>query len=202
MLVCAPASNPRGPSPLSRIDPEGDGASRLFTLRLAIMADAAAIAELIDASLTALLAELLTPAQIAHSRTFMALDRQLIEDRTYFLVTDQSCRIVGCGGWSFRATLSGGDHSAGRDDIRLDPQSDSARIRAMYTRPGFARRGIGRMILEESEKAAARAGFGGAILHATLGGEPLYRACGYHEISRSLDGGVPIVIMGRDITCL
>src|SRR3569833_1357064 len=83
----------------------------------------------------------LTPAQIEASRTIMGLDRQLVADGTYFIV-EHDGRIAGCGGRSRRATLYGGDHTPGRDASLLDPAVDAARVRAMYTHPDFARRGV------------------------------------------------------------
>ncbi len=79
---------------------------------------------------------------------------------------------------------SGHNHTAGRDARLLDPASDAARIRAMYTAPALSRRGVGRRILELCEAAARAEGFTRAELGATKGGEPLYRACGYQEIER------------------
>lgn len=201
MLVCAPVSErPCYPAP-SGSDPDGAGSPCGLTLRIATMADAAAITGLIEHSIDGLLTGVLTPVQVERSRSFMALDTQLIQDHTYFVATELSGRIAGCGGWSFRATVYGGDCTQGRDARRLDPDREPARIRAMYTHPAFVRRGIGRMILTASEKAAVEAGFQKAVLGATIGGEPLYRACGYREISRSLDGGVPIITMGKDLSC-
>ena len=89
----------------------------------------------------------LSPAEIEASRAVMGLDTQLIDDGTYFVV-ESGGAVAGCGGWSRRATLFGGDHSAGRDAALLDPAKDAARVRAMYTAPEFARRGVGRLILE------------------------------------------------------
>ena len=148
-----------------------------------------------------LLKPFLSPDQIAASHAVMGLDTQLIADGTYFVVECDGA-IAGCGGWSRRATLFGGDHTVGRDAALLDPRKDAARVRAMYTSPIFVRRGVGRMILEASERAAAAAGFCRVELGATAGGEPLYRACGYREISRIKTGPgdlVPITIMTKDI---
>ncbi len=113
----------------------------------------------------------------------MGLDRQLIEDGTYFVIEDAG-RIAGCGGWSRRATLFGGDHCAGRDARLLEPSLEPARVRAMYTHPDFARRGIGRQVLALCEAAAAREGFRQLELVATVAGEPLYAACGFTLLER------------------
>ena len=124
----------------------------------------------------------LTPAQVAASHAVMGLDSQLVRDRTYFLV-EVDGTLAGCGGWSRRATLYGGDHSASsRDPALLDPAHAPARIRAMYTHPDFTRRGIGRLVLKTCERAAAGAGFACAELMATMSGRPLYAASGYREI--------------------
>lgn len=164
------------------------------------MQDAEEIAALIELSIARLLPGFLTHEQVAHSRSFMALDTQLIEDGTYFTVKDAAERLVGCGGWSFRATVYGGDRTAGRDARILNPANEPARIRAMYTHPDVIRSGIGGLILQVSEAAAARAGFRSVVLGATIAGEPLYRAQGFEELSRRSDGGVPIVQMGKDLS--
>ena len=144
----------------------------------------------------------LTPTQIEASRMIMGLDRQLIADGTYFVVEAEG-QVAGCGGWSRRASLYGGDHSPGRDAALLDPSRDPARVRAMYTHPGFARRGVGRLILELCETAAGAEGFTRLELMATLSGRELYSRCGYVEIEHILDdrGGepVPLVRMGKAI---
>src|SRR3546814_20507486 len=89
----------------------------------------------------------LSPAEIEASRAVMGLDKTLIADRTYWLASIDET-LAGCGGWSRRATLYGGDHSTGLRDARLlDSAREPARIRAMFTDPAFPRRGVGRAVL-------------------------------------------------------
>ncbi|HLZ84018.1 MAG TPA: GNAT family N-acetyltransferase [Caulobacteraceae bacterium] len=176
----------------------------MLTHRLAIEADLPALQALMGLAIDTLQRGFLDEAQIAASRAVMGLDTQLVADRTYFLVEDDGA-LAGCGGWSRRATLYGGDHSTAlRDAALLDPARDAARVRAMYTHPDFARRGVGRLILSLCEAAAAAEGFTRVQLMATLSGEPLYRACGYAQIERTaaapLNGVVvPLILMGKAI---
>ncbi|MFG1604045.1 GNAT family N-acetyltransferase [Actinoplanes sp. NPDC049265] len=163
-----------------------------FTIRPATPADLPALRPLIEAATTELLRPFLTPAQVASSRAIMGLDTQLIDDGTYYAVLSGPS-YAGCGGWSRRATLYGGDHSAGRDAALLDP----ARIRAMYTHPSFTRRGVGRLILTRCEQAAAAEGFTSVSLMATLAGRPLYEAAGYQPLEHLTDdsGGAPVPLV-------
>jgi GNAT superfamily N-acetyltransferase len=140
----------------------------------------------------------LTPELVRESHRVMGLDTTLVEDGTYFVVSIDR-QIAGCGGWSRRRTLYGGDHSAGRDADLLDPGTEAARVRAMYTHPDFVRRGVGRLILQNCEAAARAEGFARVELMATLSGEPLYLAYGFNEIERINDGGVPLIRMGKTI---
>lgn len=177
--------------------------STALTHRLAALDDAPVLKPLMEAAIGELLKPFLTSQQVAASFAVMGLDTQLIEDRTYFVIETEE-RIAGCGGWSRRATLFGGDHSAGRDAALLDPATDAARVRAMYTHPDFTRRGIGRLVLELCEAAAAREGFARVELAATMAGVPLYRACGYTDIeafeSDTPSGvKVPLIRMGKRI---
>lgn len=173
-----------------------------LTHRLAVEADVPALAAVMDAAIAELQRGFLTPAQIESSRMIMGLDRQLIADRTYFVV-EADGRVAGCGGWSRRATLYGGDHTPGRDAALLDPAREAARVRAMYTHPDFARRGVGRLILTLCETAARAEGFRRVELMATLSGRALYSQCGYADIEPVQDarGGaaVPLVRMGKPI---
>ncbi|WP_414694625.1 GNAT family N-acetyltransferase [Phenylobacterium sp.] len=155
-----------------------------------------------EAAIAELQKGFLAPEQIASSRMIMGLDRQLLADGTYFIV-EADGRIAGCGGWSRRATLYGGDHTPGRDAALLDPATEAARVRAMYTHPDFARRGVGRLILALCEAAASAEGFKRVELMATLSGRTLYSQCGYEDIEAIEDarGGVPVplVRMGKAI---
>ncbi len=176
---------------------------RPFRHRLATRADLPALTALMALAIGELQKGFLDPAQINASRAIMGLDTQLIDDGSYFMVQDEHGELAGCGGWSRRNTLYGGDHTAGRNAALLDPATDAARVRAMYTNPAFARRGVGRLILGLCEAAAAAAGFRRVELAGTMSGEPLYRSCGYEPIERFEDdrGGapVPLVRMGKAI---
>jgi len=177
-------------------------ADAALTHRLATPDDIPALAELMAAAIAQLQRGFLSDAQIASSRMIMGLDRQLIDDGTYFIVEGDG-KLAGSGGWSRRATLYGGDHSPGRDAALLDPAKDAARVRAMYTSPDFARRGVGRLILDLCEQAAKAEGFTRVELAGTLSGQPLYAACGYKAFEQFEDdrGGVavPLVRMGKSL---
>jgi len=175
-----------------------------YSVRAAVLSDAPSIGGLIAESARGLSAGDYTSAQIEASiGTSWAVDTQLIEDGTYFVVeADQ--RIVGCGGWSRRRTLFGGDLQAGRDSALLDPAFDAARIRAFFVHPAWARRGIGRSLLVRGEGEARRHGFRAAELMATLPGERLYRALGYvvtarveHALTEALT--IELVSMRKDL---
>ena len=174
-----------------------------LTHRLAQVEDLADLHALMGRSIDHLQDDFLSPEQVRASRQVMGLDSQLVKDQTYFLI-ESGDRIVGCGGWSWRATLFGGDDSiVAREPAPLDPATDAAKIRAMYTDPDFARRGIGSRILKLCEQAARDAGFGRGEMMATLAGAPLYRACGYVEIERieaiSSNGiAIPLIRMEKN----
>jgi len=171
-----------------------------FTSRLAVTADIPALTVLMDAAIAELQRAFLDDDQIASSRAIMGIDSELIDDGTYFVV-EWDRDIAGCGGWSRRATLYGGDQTPGRNSELLDPKVDPARVRAMYTNPTYARRGVGRLILSLCESAAAAEGFTRLELMSTLSGEPLYAAYGFRPLERLEDatGGaaVPLVRMEK-----
>jgi len=177
-------------------------ASTTLTHRLARRDDIDALKALMDAAISELQKPFLDESQIASSRTFMGLDTLLIDDGTYFVI-EADGKIAGCGGWSRRATLYGGDATPGRSAALLDPARDPARVRAMYTHPQHTRKGVGRLLLSLCEEAARSEGFTRVELMATMSGVPLYRACGYEADEEIVDdrGGVPVPLlrMGKSL---
>lgn len=175
-----------------------------FEHALATEADLPALRALMTRAIEELQRDFLSPEQVTASHQIMGLDSQLVKDRTYFMILCEG-ELVGCGGWSWRATLFGGDDSiVAREPLPLDPAKDAAKIRAMYVDPAHARRGIGKLIMALCEDAARAAGFGKVELMATLAGQPLYRACGYEAIeaveATSREGvKVPIIRMGKTL---
>ena len=173
-----------------------------LTHRVATLDDLDALREVMRRSIESLQTGFLTPEQVRVSHTVMGLDTQLIKDGTYFVV-ERDGRIAGCGGWSWRSTLYGGDESmVSREPEALDPATEAARIRAMYTDPDFARQGVGRLVMRLCEDAAMDAGFRRATMMATMAGVPLYEACGYVQVepvlSVPVDGiRVPLVRMEK-----
>jgi GNAT superfamily N-acetyltransferase len=135
-------------------------------------------------------------------RGAFGVDTQLIRDQTYF-IAELDGEIVGCGGWSHRKTLFGGDARVDREAGELDPSTDAAKIRAFFIDPNYARRGIGRAILDACERAARAQGFRRFEMMATLPGVRLYQVCGYiaqENVSYPVGGGVtiPFVRMRKD----
>ena len=194
-----------------------------FAIRKATLGDVPALSALIDASVRELQAGDYTPAQIEESlKSVYGVDTQLIADGTYFAVETADADpmaeepvihpaspatpppIVGCGGWSRRKTLYGGDQFRAREDSLLDPRHDAARIRAFFVHPRWARRGIGALILQASESAAIAAGFTHLEMGATLTGVPFYRANGYStvenlNVAMSHGESLPIVRMCKTV---
>jgi ketosteroid isomerase-like protein/GNAT superfamily N-acetyltransferase len=152
--------------------------------RLAVEADADEISELMRASVLELFPRFYDERQTASAAVHIAhLDMQLIEDRTYF-VHEAGGEIVASGGWSRRSKLYTGSGAADDDERLLDPETEPARVRAMFVRHDWTRRGLGRAILESCERAAREEGFKNLVLGATLPGEPFYRAFGFRELER------------------
>ncbi len=175
-----------------------------FTHRWATLADLDALYAVMGRAIESLQSDFLTPAQVAASHKVMGLDTQLVRDGTY-LIVEEDGRIAGCGGWSFRATLYGGDASiVAREPARLDPATDAAKVRAMYTDPGFVRRGVGSLVLSVCEDAARAHGFRSVELMATAAGVPLYQHAGYRAAGvlhhADIDGvQVPLLRMTKPL---
>jgi GNAT superfamily N-acetyltransferase len=165
-----------------------------FVIRLAMMEDVPKLLELVEASVRGLQREDYSPTQIdASIGSAFGVDRQLIEDQTYFVVTpvDEPGVFVASGGWSFRGTLCGSDAmhvthgGAVRDASVLDPAKDFAKVRAIFVHPAWARRGLGSLVLAHCEEAARAAGFTRFEMGSTLTGVPLYTLKGYMELERT-----------------
>jgi GNAT superfamily N-acetyltransferase len=178
-----------------------------FSIRQATTGDTELLRALIYVSVRGLQANDYTPEQLeAALQSVYGVDSQLIADGTYFVAeTEPHPVMVGCGGWSKRKTLYGGDQWTGREPELLDPQRDAAKIRAFFIHPQWARQGIGTLILEACEKAAAKAGFTRFEMGATLTGIPLYEACGYSalenlEVPLGKGLSLPIVRMGKTVS--
>ena len=171
-----------------------------WQLRLALESDVPELEALIPLSVRSLQSPYYTQAQMnAALGPVFGVDRQLIRDGTYF-VAESAGVIVGCGGWSRRSSLYGGD---GQDPL-LDPQRDAARVRAFFVHPAWARRGIGRAIMVACEQAIIAAGFQRVDIVATLAGEPLYATFGYavverYEIPMRDSLSLPVVLMTRSL---
>ena len=173
-------------------------------VRKAVLADVPALRALIDASVHVLQAEDYYPAQIEGAlKSVYGVDSQLIADGTYLVAEVEAAPraspvLAGCGGWSKRKTLYGGDQYAGREDSLLDPSRDAAKIRAFFVHPAWARRGIGSAILTACEDAAIAAGFTRLEMGATLSGVAFYAAKGYaavEEQSVALANGETLAIV-------
>ena len=175
-----------------------------YVIRKATLGDRPAIEELIKASARSLSRGDYSERQIeAAVATVFGVDTNLILDETYF-VADRSGTLIGCGGWSKRRTLFGGDQYAERDSGELDPETEPAKIRAFFVHPDHARQGVGRAILAACEDEARARGFRSLELMATLPGLKLYTACGYEGSERveyDIGDGVQIefVPMRKDL---
>jgi N-acetylglutamate synthase-like GNAT family acetyltransferase len=175
-----------------------------YIIRKATLDDRAAIEQLIIESARNLSRKDYSDEQIeAAIKSVFGVDTILILDGTYF-VAESLGKLLGCGGWSKRKTLFGGDQFASRDSSELDPKTESAKIRAFFIHPECARKGIGRAILSRCETEARACGFRSLELMSTLPGLKLYRACGYEGVERveyEIGGGVTIqfVPMKKDL---
>lgn len=175
-----------------------------YEVRKATLGDREAIARLIADSARHLSRDDYAEAQIeAAVASVFGVDSDLIEDGTYF-VADRDGTLIGCGGWSRRKTLYGGDQFSDRDAGMLDPTTDPAKIRAFFVHPQHARKGVARAILAVCEREAKQHGFRELELMATLPGIKFYEASGYSSdgnFDLELAGGVklPLVPMRKKL---
>jgi len=156
----------------------------MLNLRVATFEDREVLRDLIDRSARQLSKGDYRAEQVEGAlQGAFGVDSQLIQDGTFFVV-EEGPVIVGCGGWSYRRTLFGGDKRAERDAALLDPRTDPAKIRAFFVDPAHARKGIGTMLLDKCESEARRRGFSRVELMSTLPGVRLYSARGYSGVEQ------------------
>jgi GNAT superfamily N-acetyltransferase len=170
-------------------------------LRVANPDDGDAIDALMKASGSALFPAFYDERQTASAVRYVAqVDRMLLADGTYFAL-EAGDELVGCGGWSRRDRLYTGSGDSDDDGRLLDPASEPAKVRAMFVRGDWTRRGLGRRIIEECERAARAEGFQRLALLATLPGVPLYAACGFvpgAEVEVALEDGVTMACVAME----
>lgn len=156
-----------------------------FAVRLATLDDLEQIEALMKRSMNILGIGHYSEEQIQGCCQFVCVpDQQLIDDKTYFVAATHTGELVGCGGWSFRNKRYAGPSDAPQIHDQLNPLTDPARIRAMFTDPNFHGKGIGSMILSYAEKAAKERGFSKGTLGATLSGLAFYLAKGWRTVSQ------------------
>jgi GNAT superfamily N-acetyltransferase len=173
-------------------------------LRLAAIADEPQIADLMRASALDLFPKFYDERKAKSAAVYLTRpDRTIIEDGTYY-VHEYQGEIVACGGWSRRQKVYTGSGDREDDGLLIDPKTDPARVRAMFVRSDWTRRGLGRAILEACQAAAREEEFLALTLVATLPGVPLYRAFGFQDTKQvmvPLPDGVELegVVMDRPI---
>jgi GNAT superfamily N-acetyltransferase len=164
-------------------------------LRRATPNEASSVEALMKESAAALFPRFYDERESASAVRYVAqVDRMLLDDGTYF-VLESGDELVACGGWSRRDRLYTGSGESEGDSRALDPATEPAKVRAMFVRADWTRRGLGRRIIEACEEAARREGFRQLALLATLPGVPLYLACGFEpleEVEVALADGVTI----------
>lgn len=158
-----------------------------MTIRIATFQDIPELKKLLDDSVRSLSKDYYTTSQIDSALKYIfGIDSQLIDDGSYYVV-ELDGTIAGCGGWSRRKTLYGGDQHKELYDTLLDPTREPARIRAFFVHPDYARRGMSRKIIELCENEAKKHGFSSLALGATLPGIPLYKAMGFKEMEQIVE---------------
>lgn len=171
-----------------------------ITIRLAEESDLEVIEALMKRSMHVLGQGHYSEEQVKSCCRYVCVpELQLIKDRTFFVAIKNDGSIVGCGGWSFRNTLYAGPKKDPlKENPTLDPQKDSARIRAMFIDPQESGKGIGSLIMAESENAAKKYGFKRGTLGATLSGLAFYKSKGWRAVAEeqaTLPDGVVIAIV-------
>jgi GNAT superfamily N-acetyltransferase len=152
-------------------------------LRQGRMDEVDAIDELMKASMRVVFPQFYDAEQTESSLRFISLDPYLIEDGTYFVIEADGV-LVACGGWTRRPRSGAGWGNPSVAARVLDPKNEPARVRQMFVRPDWLRRGLATRILQACEAAARAEGYRELSLTASLPGEPLYLRSGFREVER------------------
>src|SRR5215471_20882303 len=109
-------------------------------LRVATPDDAESVETLMRESAAAIFPRYYDERQSASAVRFVAeVDPLLLSDGTYF-VLESNGEAVACGGWSRRDRLYTGSGDSAGDSRLLDPETEPARVRAMFVRDDWTRR--------------------------------------------------------------
>ncbi|MGQ3890096.1 GNAT family N-acetyltransferase [Legionella sp. CNM-1927-20] len=159
----------------------------MINIRLANNEDVKILNELITVSARELSRSVYSEQEIEGAIKYVfGVDTELVKDMTYFVI-EKDGEIAGCGGWSKRKTLFGGNRFSGREEPEyLDPSKDAAKIRAFFIHPKFARQGLGSMLLKHCEREAYLNGFTQLEMMATLPGVKLYTTLAYKAVSNEI----------------
>ena len=172
-----------------------------IVFRIGTPDDAASVETLMKESIRVIFPRYYDEAQTASAVRYVGqVDRLLLEDGTYF-VLESGGEVIACGGWSRRDRLYTGSGTSDRDSRALDPATEPAKVRAMFVRGDWTRRGLGRRILEECEAAARSEGFRRLTLMATLPGVPLYAAYGFEPLEEgeiTLEDGATLACVAME----
>lgn len=106
------------------------------------------------------------------------MDDFVIHEGTYYLVEAEH-GIAASGGWSRRRP-----NYANAPGMSVKGDPDLPKVRSIFVHPAFARRGLGRILMNRIEHEVRVAGYADVELTATLSGEPLCLALGYEERER------------------
>jgi len=145
-----------------------------FSVRPTTLADADTVTALLERCYPPVLAPHYDPGLLSRALRWLteAQPTLLESDSFYVAVDDDRGGIVGCGGWTAARPGSGA----------LEP--GLGHLRHFATDPAFARRGIGRALVERCLAEARAAGLTRFECYSTFPAEPFYAAFGFERVAQ------------------